>query len=394
MTVSTASGPALEPRADDMQPSLPPVIIYRDLLGMYSETFITAQAGSMHMFRPIFVGSRVVSDRDGRLAGAVVASRGGPLGRFREYLFVRWGWLPARMQALADVNPLLLHAHFGPDGANALPLARKLGTPLVVTFHGYDVTMNDAFVRKSYLAHRLFLARREALKREAHAFIAVSQFIAQQMVKQGYAAERVRVHYIGIDTDVFCPDPAVTREPIVLFVGRLTAKKGCEHLIRALAPIQQADEAVELVVIGDGPLRAQVERLAADTLPRYRFLGPQSPAQVRAWMNRARVFCVPSHTASSGDAEAFGMVFAEAQAMGLPVASYAHGGIPEAVSDGETGLLAPEGDTQALSANIDRLLHDESLWLPMSAAGRPRVIRHFNLASQTRALEHIYSELL
>lgn len=88
------------------------------------------------------------------------------------------------------------------------------------------------------------------------------------------------------------------------------------------------------------------------------------------------------------------MVFAEAQAMGLPVASYASGGVPEAVQNGETGLLAAEGDWRSLAGHILELLQNKNLWRQMNAAGPRRVRTLFDLAAQTRKLEDIYRRVL
>jgi glycosyltransferase involved in cell wall biosynthesis len=98
--------------------------------------------------------------------------------------------------------------------------------------------------------------------------------------------------------------------------------------------------------------------------------------------------------AASGDAEGFGMVFIEAQAMGLPVVSTLSGGIPEAVKNGETGLLVPERDSAALAEAILRLMQDEELWQQYSLAGRRNVVNHFNLAQQTSRLENLFEQLL
>lgn len=111
-------------------------------------------------------------------------------------------------------------------------------------------------------------------------------------------------------------------------------------------------------------------------------------------MARAKVFCAPSVVAASGDAEGFGIVFIEAQAMGLPVVSTRSGGIPEAVEDGQTGLLVTQNDPDGLAQAILRLLQDGELWQRFSTAGRRRVIRQFNLAQQTRRLEDLFSEVV
>jgi glycosyltransferase involved in cell wall biosynthesis len=209
-------------------------------------------------------------------------------------------------------------------------------------------------------------------------------------VDQGFPEEKVIVHYIGIDTDLFKADASVRREPIVLFVGRLVEKKGCEYLIRAMARVQANCPEARLVVIGEGPLRVSLEKLAQQNFPQATFLGAKAPDEVRDWMNRAFVFCVPSTTARNGDQEGFGLVFTEAQAMGLPVVSFASAGVPEAVANGSTGFLVPERDEEGLARNITTLLTDGQVWQRCSEAGMARVRSHFNLRHQTGVLEEIY----
>jgi len=89
-----------------------------------------------------------------------------------------------------------------------------------------------------------------------------------------------------------------------------------------------------------------------------------------------------------------GLVFLEAQATGLPVVSFATGGIPEAVAHGETGLLAPDRDSRSLAGNILQLLQNESLWQRMSHAGQTRVRKLFDLETQTGKLEGVYESVL
>ena len=178
----------------------------------------------------------------------------------------------------------------------------------------------------------------------------------------------------------------------MVFVGRLVEKKGCEYLIRAMASAAVELGDAELVIIGDGPLRASLETLAKETLPRCRFLGVQTPAQVRGWLARARLFSVPSVEARSGDSEGLGMVFLEAQSMGVPVVSFRHGGISEAVEHGRTGLLSAERDWRGLAASIVELFKDAGRWQCLAAAARQRTVARFDLARQTRTLEAIYEQ--
>jgi glycosyltransferase involved in cell wall biosynthesis len=324
----------------------------------------------------------------------LVINRGGFSGRAVEVVFKSLGIAPGFFRNVRAIRPSLIHAHFGMDGVLALPLARALAIPLIVTFHGVDVTMSDEYLSRSDYPHRRYLSHRRALQREAHLFLAVSNFIASALRAQGFPAAKIIVHYIGVDTTIFRPDPGVAREPLVLFVGRLVEKKGCAHLIRAMARVQDAAPGIKLLLIGDGPLRGELERLAQHSLRRYEFLGTQPVETVRAWMNRAKVFCGPSVTAASGDAEGFGLVFAEAQAMGLPVVSSHTGGVPEAVAHEQTGLLVKEGDEQALAHAIERLLSDAPLWNQFSVAGSERVGRLFDLRKQTTTLEDLYMQVL
>jgi glycosyltransferase involved in cell wall biosynthesis len=148
----------------------------------------------------------------------------------------------------------------------------------------------------------------------------------------------------------------------------------------------------ELVVIGKGGLRADLERLASDQRVKVHFLGSQSRAEVHAWMNRASVLCTPSVPATDGTVEALPAVCAEAQAMGLPVCGFASGGIAEGVAHGETGFLASEYDHETLAEYIVRMLTDKSLWLRFSVAAAERARTHFDLARQVGRLEDYYDQ--
>jgi glycosyltransferase involved in cell wall biosynthesis len=278
-----------------------------------------------------------------------------------------------------------------------MQLAEQLGVPLVTALHGFDVTMSDKALGATRLG-REYVRGRAALQKKGALFLSCSAYVRRRGLEIGYPAERTIVHSIGVDVERFRPpliSPLVRqREKIVLFVGRLVEKKGCASLIEAMAEVQRREPAAELVVIGSGPLRAEYGARCAALGLRCRFLGTQPPSVVLHWMARAAIFCVPSVVAASGDAEGFGIVFIEAQAMGLPVVSTLSGGIPEAVKHGETGLLVRERDPQALAESILQLLQDDQLWQRYSIAGRRHVVEHFNLTQQTGRLEEIFAQLL
>ncbi len=124
-----------------------------------------------------------------------------------------------------------------------------------------------------------------------------------------------------------------------------------------------------------------------------RFLGAQPHETVLNLMRGAEIFALPSQTAKNGDSEALGIVFNEASACGVPIVSTWHGGIPEAVLDGETGFLVPERDDAALAEKLDTLLSDRALGEKMGQRGREFVCEVFDIRKQTVKLEGIYDSL-
>jgi glycosyltransferase involved in cell wall biosynthesis len=370
-------------------PGKPKVVIFCDHLLYPSETFIQAQAGALREFEPVFAGSRRVAGLDLPLEKVYTVNRGGPFGTFHEWRFKISGSAPAMAKQLEVLRPTLLHAHYGPNGLRALLLARKLRVPLITTFHGSDITITDLRYQKTYLGFRYYMANKEKLRRGGGTFIAVSKFVRQKLLEQGFPAEKILVAYTGVDTMKFKPASTEDR-PVILFVGRLVEFKGTEFLIRAASEVQKQFPDVELVLIGDGPLRRELETLAKQSLRKFRFLGVLKSQEVSGWMNRASLLCVPSITTRSGEAEGFGMVCAEAQASGKPVAAFKSGGIPEIISHGNTGFLAEERDWQSLAKYLSLLLQNAELREQFGRAAREMIVRQFNLKDCTGRLERIY----
>jgi colanic acid/amylovoran biosynthesis glycosyltransferase len=368
------------------------ILIFRQTLLPVSETFICAQAAALCSFRPQYVGLLPATQSLPLPPDAILMARTRSLiSHGRTKLYSWSGIAPVFHQRVRLTTPVLAHAHFGPDGAAALPLAAALQIPLVVTLHGYDATMRDESLRTT-LAGKLYLRRRSWLWERASLFLCVSEFIRQKALEAGFPQDKLRVHYIGIDRRIFTPAEAPAGK-LVLFVGRLVAKKGCIHLIRAMRSVQDSVPSARLVVLGDGPLRASLEKSAQDLKLRCEFLGSQLSSVVVESIRRASLLCVPSMTAPDGDSEGLGMVLLEAQAMGRPVVGFRTGGIPEAIRDGVTGLLAAGGDEESLARHILRYLQDEAFWHNSSALGVKWTAKRFDLDRQTRELEVIYEQL-
>ncbi len=373
------------------------MLIFADTLLPRSNRFILDQGEALQSFVPYFIGARQIGSRGLRMPAdrtLGINRMPGLIGKVRELPFRRFGFAPLYFRKLRKYCPVLMHAHSGPAGLFALPISEWLRIPQVTTFHGFDVTATDPGATDPRYGNRNYVRRKHVLMAKGQLFIGVSQFVRARLLAQGFPEDKIVVHYIGVDTDFFCPDETVKREPIALFVGRLDDGKGCEYAIKAMSKVQASHPEVELVIVGDGQLRADLESRAKEALSRFRFLGAQPVHAVRDWMNRASVFVAPSMEAKSGWTEAFGLVFAEAQAMGLPVASFRSGGISEAVAHGETGLLAQEKDWEGLAQNILTLLQSKETWQRMSGAGKERVRTRFNLKTQTTLLEEIYRNVI
>lgn len=372
----------------------PTVVIYRNHLLRHSETFIREQVSNLKQFDYQYAGSRSVAglalpdDKVSTVYGPKLSKKIG------ELIFKTSGIAPEMYRRLRSFNPALMHAHFGPDAVRVIPLSQKLGIPLIVTFHGYDATVKPSYAWRSSYTQFVYLMRKRRLQKEAAHFIAVSDFIKGLLIEQGFPSKKISTHYIGIDTDKFSPNCRIKRSPTVLFVGRLVEVKGCEFLIEAMAIVQSLLPKAELIVLGDGPLKSQLEEHALKKLKKVRFLGFQSPSVVRDWMNKAKVFCVPSITAKSGHVEAFGTVFTEAQSMGLPVVTFHSGGISEAVEHGKTGFLVPEKNTRELSARILQILENSEIWDEFSYQGMKRAREKFDIVRQTMKLESLYSSFM
>jgi glycosyltransferase involved in cell wall biosynthesis len=378
------------------------VIVYRKELLRLTDTFVGAQVRSYRRWHAVLFGERIWP---GGLSLEGIQSR--TLIDGRSTLVKR---IFAKTRQLAGVAPAsvirkfeaegaqLIHAHFGHDGILALPYARNLNLPLVVTLHGHDVSIRKDCYRAGGhgIQQKRYPDQFAAMvsHRNVH-FIAVSNVLRQTAIDFGVPKDRVAVCYTGIDLRQFEPGPKriSDRRRRIVFVGRLVEMKGCAYLIEAFVEISRCIPGAELVVIGDGPLRNDLAALARKLDVRVKFLGAVTQDIVKRQLNEASVFCLPSITASNGNFESFGMVLLEAQACGVPVVTSALGA-KEAVADGLTGFIFPEKDVGTLVRRVCEILGNNELALRLSQAG-PRFVRqHFDILKCTQKIEDYYDHIL
>lgn len=370
----------------------PVVAIFRTDWLPASETFIRNQMAGMSRFNPVAVGlGRIESSlaRDSDLLAMPEA----PYDRLARRLFVTFRRNRRLVRILKSVRPDIVHAHFGTNAVVLLPIARRLRLPLVVTFHGVDAT---AIVNQPGFFGDLYRARLPKLFTYASRVIAASSSIEAHLLRLGAPAHKTVVHHIGVPLpkliEVDCVDDSARRG--VLFVGRLTEKKGVDDLLRAVAILNTRSITAPLTIIGDGPMRDELEALARELKVDAQFLGMAPPATVLKAMSAAEIQCVPSKTAQNGDSEATTMVIPEASALGTPIVGTRHGGIPEAVNEGVTGILVSEASSEDLADALASLLVDKPMARRMGEAGKKWVSEGFDINRQTEKLEKIYDSCI
>lgn len=372
------------PGAAAGDPARRPILVYRHRLAPRSETgFLGRFYVGFEQLRPVWLGYHLDAGVGALTGDPLRLGSSGALGVIDRTLFRHFGTVPASPD-LRALKPRLVHAHFGPGGALALPLARALDIPLVVTFLGGDATKQTHYRRR--LIPRVYQRRLPALQREAALFICVSGFIRERLLERGFPAEKLTVIHQGIalaDAAASMPAP---RDPYILFVGRFVEKKGVGDLIAAMRIAAAGGAEARLVVVGDGPLAGALRQQARD-LRGVEFPGWQPPAEVRRRMRGAIAVCVPSVTAGSGDAEGLPNVAIEAMAEGTPVVATRHAGIVEAIDDGVSGLLVPEGDPPALAAALARLVAQPDLRHRLGRAARAAAAERFEAIRQSQRLE-------
>lgn len=320
------------------------------------------------------------------------------------------------VQAVRAFAPDIVHCHniYHQLSPSVLDAAREAGVPCVLTLHDYklvcpayqlldDGRTCDACVTGGplqALRHRCkggsrlasaLVGVESAVHRALGAygavdlFISPSRFLAETTVRAGVYPERLRVvPHFADGTDVRAtegPDSGV------VFAGRLSREKGIDVLIRALA---QLPPQVVLRVAGDGPERAQLERLAEQVVPgRVRFYGRLGKVTLLELLRSSAVCAVPSRWHENQP-----MIVLEAFATGTPVVATTLGGLPELVRDGEDGLLVPPDDPDALAAALDRLLSEPRAARTMGHRARVRVEREFSRAAHLDRLEAVYAEAI
>ena len=279
----------------------------------------------------------------------------GALGYFRNAGALR--------RALARWQPDILNAHYASGYGSTAALAGF--APTLLSVWGSDVY---DFPYES--AAKGWLLRRNL--RRATAIASTSEAMARQVRRLVPEAGEIAITPFGVDLDRFAP-ASHARQPLTIgIVKSLAPKYGVDLLLRAFAGLP---DACRLLIVGDGPQRAELEALAQGLgiAARTEFAGAVPHAEVPGWLNRLDIYAAPSRI----DSESFGVAVIEASACALPVVVSDAGGLPEVVRDGETGLVVPREDVAALRGALQRLVDDPALRVRLGSQGRAHVAAEY-----------------
>ena len=357
----------------------PHCIVFRDKLLLPSEGFIQTHYHEFNKLTPIYLANKF-DWRQNEIKEKKLLTTKTSIGQF---WFKQTGKLS--LKDINNLNPQVIHAHFGRGGALVLPLAQKLGLPLYVTYHGGDATKYTH--QKSRLIPTIYQRRLKNLQSYANGFLCVSKFIAQRLADQGFPQHKLITHYIGIDCKNIIK-PIVKNGPM-LFVGRLTKKKGVDLLLKAVRKLQEEKGPLpSLYIAGSGSQEASLKKLA-NGLKTVKFIGWQNHKALQKIMKEAQAVIVPSREADDGDWEGLPTVILEAIRAGTVVVATNHAGIPEIIEDKVSGLLTPEDDINALADSLKYVMLNQKKIVSFVKTAQSRLRKDFNATKQSKRLQKI-----
>jgi glycosyltransferase involved in cell wall biosynthesis len=300
--------------------------------------------------------------------------------------------LRALLNLLTGIDARLLHIYFGQIAVHLLPVIRAWKNPSIVSFHGADVTvdMNKPAYREATRqmleAVKLVLVRSESLRRA--------------IVDLGCDPEKIEIQRTGIPLEEF---PFHARNFVApatewrfVQAGRLIEKKGLPVTLRAFAVFLGKYPNARLTIAGEGPMFGELQGLARElnVEARVSFTGFISQEQLRDIYYHSHIFVHPSQTGHDGNQEGIPNSMLEAMASGLPVFATQHGGIPEAIENGVSGVLVRERDHEALTRALLDAARDPVFLSRIARSGAEVVRKNFDLREQAQRLEEIYLKLL
>ena len=286
------------------------------------------------------------------------------------------------VEMLRERRVQVVLAEYGNMGDALADACRDAGVPLVAHFHGYDAHRhNEAQECGGY--RRLF--------DRAAALVVVSRSMEQRLVELGAPQEKVLHNCYGIDVGRFASGAPAEAAPHFLAVGRFVDKKAPQLTLIAFRKVLDLCPGARLTMVGDGMLWEACRQMVVALRMEEQVVlaGVQDHRRIAELLRASRAFVQHSVVTSSGDSEGTPLAVLEAMATGIPVVATRHAGIGDVVEHGVSGLLGPEGDVEAMAANMVRLVQEPWVADAMGRAGRAHVERHYRVEDRIAALQAI-----
>lgn len=307
-----------------------------------------------------------------------------------EALFYR-GEYKQLTSLLSRRNPDLIHIYFGHTGVHLLPFIRTWQGRALVSFHGMDIMPREE--------EPGYLERLRELLQVLPMVLARSESLAARLAGLGCDPAKIRINRTGIPLDSY---PFLERSAPadgawhIVQASRLIEKKGLNNTLEAFALFKKTHPGARLTIAGDGPLLEPLRQLASElgAGKEVRFAGFQSQEDLARLYASSHIFIHPSRMTQKQDQEGVPNSMLEAMATGLPVVATLHGGIPEAVADGQDGLLTPENDSPALAASLERIACHPDLFRSFGSNAARSVREKYEQSAAIRMLEGFYRELI
>jgi teichuronic acid biosynthesis glycosyltransferase TuaC len=281
----------------------------------------------------------------------------------------------------------LIHAHgVLPCGQAAELIGRQLEIPFVVSVHGLDVMSTYGF---NTITGAACVRISQRVYSSAQRVICVSEHVRARVRKDAGPEIKADVVHNGVNPNIFLPAmQAPMSASVILSVGNLIPTKGHEMLLRAVADVVRFHPDLTCHIIGDGPQRSRLQKLAEELniASHVRFEGRQSRSFVAAAMQQCTMFVLPSYY------EALGCVYLEAMSCGKPVIGCTGQGIEEIITDGTNGFLVRQNDVTALGNQMNVLLADDYLRERVGSAARQTILQRFTWEHQATRTAALYRE--
>lgn len=276
--------------------------------------------------------------------------------------------------------------HFAPQFAH-LKIKNNEKWKLVTAFHGYDATA--VLIKNPHIYDEVF--------KIGDLFLPVSFYFRNRLIEAGCNPEKIFVHHVGINCNLFKFKTYFKQKNTtynIVTIGRLEPLKGYEYAISAIAKLIKKGIKINYVIVGAGQLQQKLEKLV-DSLNcknNIKLVGLKNQIEVSEILKNADIFLLSSVTAEH-ITEGIPTVLMEAMAIGLPVISTNHAGIPELVKNNSTGFIVPERDVDNLSKKLEFLLKHNELWPLFGSTARKYIEKEHNIEIQKKLLNKFFVEL-